>query len=129
MPLTYFYAEIFGFLYGALGLAMLINRNMMKQATHDLLEHRGTLMMTGFVTLFLGLVVVLTHNIWNAGVLAFVVTLIGWAMVVKGAAFLLVPPAGLRGLYRAEMIEKLWSLIGIIVFVVGAYLAYSGFIG
>jgi len=129
MALTYFYAELLGVIFGVIGLAMLVNRPMMREALREMVENRGVLLVTALVTLVLGLLVVLTHNVWNGGLLVVLVTLFGWAMTVKGALLMLFPHATLRRIYDSGIVSKAWTICAVVALVLGIYLAWSGFAG
>ncbi len=129
MALTYFYAELFGILFAVMGFAMLVNQSMMRTASREMIENRGTLLITSIVTLFLGLIVTLTHNIWNGPLIVYIVTIIGWLMVIKGAVLMLLPHATLRRIYGKEFSPVFWTILGLIVLIIGAYITWSGFTG
>jgi hypothetical protein len=58
----------------------------------DLLPRPCAALYIGIFTLPLGLLIVLTHNVWVLG-LPVVVTVIGWAWTVKSVGYLLYPRA------------------------------------
>lgn len=129
MALTYFYAEMFGIIIGIIGLAMLVNRSMMREALREMFESRAIVLITGMVTLLVGLVMVLTHNVWDAGLLASIVSLMGWLIVIKGAAFMLLPTSALRHFYAGETLPKIWLLMAVVALLIGIYLTWGGFAG
>jgi len=56
----------------------------------------GVMMALGILTVAAGLAMVLAHNVWSGGAQTVVVTLVGWAALIKGLAFLILPP-GVEG--------------------------------
>ena len=52
----------------------------------------------GFLTLWFGTIIVAFHNVWSG--LAMVVTLLGWAQVVKGTVAFVAPQLSMRGFMR-----------------------------
>lgn len=52
----------------------------------------------GFLSLGFGSIIVAFHNVWNG--LPMVLTLIGWAQVIKGLLSFVWPQLGMRGLQR-----------------------------
>ena len=68
---------------------------LQRQATVDwmtALFHNPSLMwVLSVITLTIGLAMVLAHNVWSGGTLAAVVTLVGWAALIKGLLFLFLP--------------------------------------
>lgn len=60
----------------------------------------------GFLSLMFGSIIVAFHNIWEGG--AIVLTLIGWAQIVKASVNFLAPEVGLRSMSRVSL-ERLWE--------------------
>ena len=85
--------------------------------------------MVGIVLLLLGLSVVLTHNIWNAGFLPLVITLIGWVLILRGILSMFVPGYGIARMISWLKVEEFSWLYAILVLVIGAYLTWAGFTG
>lgn len=56
--------------------------------------------MNGFLSLIFGSVIVAFHNVWTG--LPMVLTLIGWAQVIKALASFVMPEWGMRGLQRVS---------------------------
>jgi hypothetical protein len=77
-------------------------------AFYQALAARGTtgVFLEGFLVLNFGIIIVAFHNVWHGP--ATVLTLIGWAQVMKGAGRFLAPQLGLRVLQRITP-ERAWS--------------------
>ncbi len=92
-------------------------------AFYQALAARGTpgVFLEGFLCLSFGAIIVGFHNVWHGP--AVVLTLIGWAQVLKGLGRFLVPQVGLRIMQRLTP-ERAWH------FQVGGVLALlmSGFL-
>jgi hypothetical protein len=71
------------------------------------LAARGTTgaFLEGFLLLSFGAIIVAFHNVWHGP--ALVLTLIGWAQVLKGAGRFLLPQVGLRVMQRMTL-ERAW---------------------
>jgi hypothetical protein len=54
----------------------------------------------GFLALWFGTVIVAFHNVWSG--LAIVVTLLGWAQVLKATVAFVAPQLSMRGLMRVS---------------------------
>ena len=91
-----------------------------------LLRERGHVgvFLNGMLSLLVGSIIVAFHNVW-AGV-PMIVTLIGWAQVLKGLMSLVFPAAGLKGLMRVSM-ERAWEIQagGAMFLVLCAVIAWS----
>jgi len=92
-------------------------------AFYQALAARGTpgAFIEGFLLLNFGAIIVAFHNVWHGP--ALVLTLIGWAQVLKGLGRFVAPQVGLRVMQRATP-ERAW------LFQVGGVLALllSGFL-
>ena len=82
----------------------------------------------GVITVTAGLAMVLAHNVWSGGALPVVVTLVGWATLIKGLLFLLLP----SGVESEFILSALRNLLLFYVcmtpsLVIGVYLTYAGF--
>jgi hypothetical protein len=125
MPLrTIFLSRLIGLYLILVVPSMVLHR----QATLDLLHNSSIMWILSMITLTAGLAMVLTHNIWTDGVLAVVVTLCGWAALIKGFLFLFLP-AGVESefILRALGNPQLFYLWLVPSLIIGIYLTYSGF--
>ena len=68
-------------------------------------------------------------NIWNAGFLPLVITLIGCVLILRGIVSMFVPGDGIARMISWFKVEELSWLYAILVLVIGAYLTWAGFTG
>jgi hypothetical protein len=75
---------------------------------YQALAARGTVgaFLEGFVILNFGAIIVAFHNVWDGP--ATVLTVIGWAHVLKGAGRFIAPQIGLRVIQRITQ-ERAWQ--------------------
>jgi hypothetical protein len=92
------------------------------------LAARGTagVFVEGFLLLSFGALIVAFHNVWHGPGL--VLTLIGWAQVVKGAVRFVAPRVGLRVMRRATL-ERAWhfQVGGVVALLVSGFLWWLRF--
>lgn len=71
------------------------------------LAARGTsgAFLEGFLLLNFGAIIVAFHNVWHGP--ALLLTLVGWAQVLKGLGRFVAPQVGLRVMQRASL-ERAW---------------------
>jgi hypothetical protein len=69
--------------------------------------HAGVFV-NGFLALSFGCFIVAFHNVWDG--LAVLLTLLGWAQVLKGFMSFVVPQVALRGLERVS-IGRAWHFV------------------
>jgi hypothetical protein len=76
-----------------------------------------------FLSLWFGTVIVVFHNVWSG--LPMVLTLLGWAQVIKGLLGFVVPGLSLRKMERISM-ERAWEFqaAGVAVLGLSALMAY-----
>lgn len=127
MELSLFLAKVIG-----LGLMLIVASLLSNRKNIDLLfdayKSASAVYVTGIFETFLGLSVVLSHNIWTAD-FRVVITLVGWLLLVRGVerSFFAsrVPPV----LEKFKKLQSLYLPLLVALFVLGAYLAYAGFTG
>ena len=127
-PRTIFLSRLIGLYCILAGLAAMAH----KQATVDmvtmLLRNQSIMFLMGILMLTAGLAMVLAHNFWSGGVLPVVVTVIGWATLIKSLFFLFPSPGAQEDFYlNALQYGRLFYLYGTISVAIGIYLTYSGF--
>jgi len=69
--------------------------------------------LAGFLLLNFGAIIVAFHNVWHGP--ALLLTLIGWAQVLKGMGRFLAPQVGLRVIQRASLEHAWYFRIGGVV--------------
>jgi len=125
---TTFLARLIGLYCLIAALAMAV-RGAQTVAMVTALLHDGPLVfILGMLLLVAGLAVVLAHNLWSGGVLPIIVTLIGWATLIKGCVFMALSPATLAGFYLGQLhYAQLNYLLAAFSFLIGLYLTVAGF--
>jgi uncharacterized protein YjeT (DUF2065 family) len=84
--------------------------------------HAGVFV-NGFLSLGFGSFIVAFHNVWTG--LPVILTLVGWAQVVKGLLSFVVPRLGLRSLHRVSYERANEFVIGGVFFLaLSALMAY-----
>ena len=105
---------------------------LQRQATVDwmtaLFRDPSLMWVLSVITLTIGLAMVLAHNVWSGGTLAAVVTLVGWAALIKGLLFLFLPSgvesALILSVLRNPLLFYVWMTPSLLI---GIYLTYGGF--
>ena len=78
----------------------------------------------GFLSLFMGTLIVSFHNVWTG--LPAVLTVLGWGMVLKAVITFVNPAWGLRSMARVrEDNSRQFIVAGVLFVVVAAVLGYS----
>lgn len=124
--LTILLAKVLGLYMLIAGLALYTNRRHMMLAIVALSKERGSQLVGGVVALIIGLFIVNIHNDWST-LPASLISLIGWAGVLKGIAYLFLPEAKLSK-WMHMLSERKWYMIdSVVAFLLGLYLVGFGF--
>jgi hypothetical protein len=126
-PRTIYLSRLLGLFLLILGVAEIIQRAALATTAIDLVKSPPLLFVTGMLTLAAGLAIVLAHNVWRGGAGPIVVTLLGWALLLKGAAVVIVPDTSWVGLVQVSGFADHYALYGIVPILLGLYLTYAGF--
>jgi len=92
-----------------------------------LIRNPPLLLLAEVLGLAAGLAVVLGHNIWSGGVLSVVVTLLGWLMLLRGAALLALSSDATIKLFNALRYEDRFYYYMGGTLLLGLYLTVAGF--
>lgn len=127
MDLSIFLAKLFGLYLIIACAAIFVNRKRVSVILKGFKENLGLVVFTGFIHLFLGLIVVLVHNVWTLDYRS-IITFLGWVGIFKGSVRLIFPEKFTRFSEEFSRPNKLF-IWGLIWFFVGIYLTYIGFFG
>ncbi|HEC32837.1 MAG TPA: DUF2065 family protein [Candidatus Kaiserbacteria bacterium] len=127
MDTTLFLAQIMGVYFLVAGAGVLMNPGRIKGAMGEIRQSYILPYFDGVVVLVVGLLVVLTHNIWN-GLLTSLVSLIGWIAVLEGVLMLTLPQKTISMMMQKFMGANLGRFMGVVSVVVGLYFIYNGFL-
>ncbi len=125
MDLSLFLAKILG-LYLIIAIAACAFRwRELKRAMEDFGRSRGLVLIGGIWALLLGLLLVVSHNIWEPNFRG-VITFLGWMTLLKGLVYLFLPQS--IGKIRQKILEtSLFAVLLGVFFLLGAWLAATGF--
>ncbi|MGB7978984.1 MAG: hypothetical protein WCF19_07505 [Chlamydiales bacterium] len=121
-----FYAQVIGLWLTLLGLAMIIHHARFKKTLHDTLTHPAVLTATGLIALALGLLIVVSHNIWVPA-WPVVVTLFGWVLIFQGIMRIFWPES-LAKMMKDILAGSGYTVMSWVWLIVGVYLLWAGFI-
>ncbi|MAE68809.1 hypothetical protein CL635_03320 [bacterium] len=125
METSIFLAKVIGIYLAIEGLSLLINKKYIVKSVKGLLTSKGTIYVFSFFVLLLGIILVVSHNIWTSDWRG-VITVIGWLVLIKGAVNALFPRIGTAAAEKFAP-TKWYGITGLFFIVVGAYLAAKGF--
>jgi hypothetical protein len=125
-PRTTFLGRLIGLYCILVSLSMLIHKQATVDVVTALLHNAPLLFLLGVITVPVGLAMVLGHNVWSGGAEPLIVTLVGWATLIKGALFLFLSPGAESSLFLGELhYDQLLYLYAGISLLLGIYLTYA----
>jgi hypothetical protein len=126
--LTLQLAKAWGIAMLAMSLVALTGPRRLALVIDDFERLPGLAFMAALFALFLGLGLVMLHNLWTDPT-AMIVSFLGWLVLVKGL-LLLAAPSGLLAFAVAAASSPLWvRFYGFILLVLGAFLLAFGLLG
>lgn len=126
MSLSLLLAKVFGLALLAIGIALIVYRDLYAQMTRDFIQQRLLRTVISFSELVVGLFIVIGHNVWSPAPAA-VITVLGWMFVLEGASYLLLPEKWSTRFVSAVNRPQFFIACGVIGIVLGIYLADYGF--
>jgi len=127
-PRTIFLSRLIGLYCILVALSTITRRQATLESVTALLHNPPMILLLGVITLAAGLAIVLAHNIWSGGVLAVVVTLVGWITLIKSLLFLFLPPEVEAGFFLRQLhYLELFYFYGAFSLALGIYLTHGGF--
>ena len=122
MDITIFFARLWGSYFIIFGLLFIITRQLGK--TIEMTDDEAFVISTGYITLIMGLVTVILHNVWVAD-WRVIITLLGWSTVIKGIQKIGFPEHIRK---QAQMFKKKQWLSAVFLIILGAWLMWMSFI-
>lgn len=123
---TLYLAQILGVYFLVMGTAMLVNKQYYQSTFVSIMQNGPILLMTGFLALVLGMIMLVFHNIWVMG-WPVIITILAWATLIKGILRLMLPVKFFKHQIRLIQNNVFFYICAIILIIVGAFLAYMGF--
>jgi len=126
MATSVFIARIFGLCYLVIGVGFLANRKFFRRVMDDFSKNTAVLLYGGLMALVIGVVIILTHNVWEGG-WPVVITVIGWVGFLKGVWMIVFPTTVPKFLRAYQKNGNLLMFQGIGALSLGVVLTYFGF--
>ena len=125
MEVSIFLAKVMGIYMIIICLSLLVNQKYYQGMVKDFSKNPLLMVFGGFISLIIGLLIVLSHNVWSGWQI--IITIIGWLAIVKGILYLLLPDFA-NDLAKKFNVENIFNLTAFSNIVLGAVLLYAGFI-
>jgi hypothetical protein len=127
-PRTIYLSRLLGLSLLVLAVAEIVQRSTLANTALAIVGSPPLLLVCGLLTLVAGVAIVVGHNVWRGGLMPVVVTILGWLLLFKGAALVVIPGDQWAGIVQASHFASLYVVYGILPPVLGIYLTVAGFL-
>ena len=117
-----FFVKFMGYFMFLTGGALFLSKETRTAMLENMKNNESFLISMGYITLLIGLPIVILHNVWELNVLG-LVTLMGWVTLVKGFVLLLKPSM----VKKKDYSDKSLKTRGLIGALIGLGLMYCGY--
>ena len=124
---TLFLGRLLGLYLVAISIGMLANRRRTTATINEMARSGQWMLFSGMVATTAGLAVVLGHQVWTGGALPVVVTVMGWAALLKGITLLLVPGERIAAAYKGAGFERFFHAWMVAVLALGLWVTWLAF--
>ena len=125
METSIFLAKVVGMSLGIGSLAIIIRHKIYKEVVEQASKSFITICLSGFTFIILGVLLVSSHNIWTLD-WRVIITVIGWAFLLKGSLRIFFPELVLKLLAQKKN-TSLFMFAELLVFLASLYLLYQGY--
>lgn len=122
MDISTFFAQLWGSYFVIFGLLFIVTGQLGK--TIEMTDNKAFVISTGYITLIMGLVTVILHNVWVAD-WRIAITILGWSTVIKGIQKIGFPEFIHR---QAQKFKKGQMISAAIMILLGTWLLWMSFI-
>ncbi|RMX17901.1 hypothetical protein EAS68_09710 [Legionella jordanis] len=126
MELTLFLGKVIGWYFVIVALWIVIRQELANGIISETIAHRALLFFMAIITLILGLMIVISHNVWVMG-WPVIITIVGWLMLIGGLLRLFFPEIGVR-IAQAWLRKPVYFWIAAAIYlIIGLYLLYRAY--
>lgn len=125
MDISIFLAKFLGLYFLISGLLMLVRYESLREAVDDFVKFPGLLLLAGFFTLILGILLILFHNVWVMS-WPVLITILAWIIFLQGVVRLFFADK-VRTMIKSFQERGNYKMVGIVMSLIGLFLLYHGF--
>jgi hypothetical protein len=127
MQVSVFLARLLGPLLLLPGVGLLVNPRAFRTMASEVVGSITLVYLFGLIDFAAGLAIVLVHNVWavNWRVL---ITLIGWLLLIRGAARILITDTLMGYAKTVIRTKQLYPVSGGVLVILGLVLCYFGYV-
>jgi hypothetical protein len=121
MEISIFFARLWGSYFVIFGILFIISRQLGR--TIELTDDKAFVISTGYITLLMGLVTVILHNVWIAN-WKVAITILGWSTIIKGIMKIGFPNVIHK---QAQRFRKNQYISALLLIILGTWLLWMSF--
>ncbi len=122
MDISIFFARFWGSFFIIFGLLFIITKQLGK--TIEMTDNKAFVISTGYITLLMGLVTVILHNVWVLD-WRIAITILGWSTLIKGIGKIGFPEQIHK---QAQRFKNKQIISSFFLIILGALLLWMSFI-
>jgi hypothetical protein len=123
-----FLGKLLGLYCIALSIPLVVHPQTTLEIMKAIIQNRPLLFISGLMGMTAGLAIVLAHNVWSGGALPVIVTIFGWAALVKGMLLLVLSPEMEARVFIVGLGSEHYPLFyGLLLLLIRIYLTYASF--
>lgn len=127
MNVSIFLAKAIGLYMLFISITYLVNKKRFKNLLMNMMNNAELMLITGFIALILGILIVVSHNIWVKD-WRIIITIVGWMALMKGVNIILFPEFLINFSKKWIQNNVAYYSTFILTFLIGAVLLYYGYI-
>lgn len=123
---TLFLAQLIGPVMLAVGAGIFFSRDYYMKVYRHLENETLAVFMTGFTALVIGMVMVMSHNVWNS-LITGIVSFVGWSSLVKGLLLIITPKTVNKMGDALVNSPSVLTFAGFLYTILGIYVSYMAY--
>ncbi len=127
--MTLFLGKLLGLYLIAISIGLLLGKRRALAALDEMARSGAWMLFTGLVATAAGVALTLARDVFSGGGLTIAVTLVGWAVLLKGLALLIAPPSALAEVHKSVISERYFSVCMGAVLALGLWMTWEAFSG
>lgn len=126
METSFFLAKVFGLYLLVMGVVLPLRRKMLGALAAAFADNPPFVYFASILALILGLVLVVSHNVWVAG-WPLAITLLSWLVLLKALTVLILPFDSVARVVRWFNKPAWFAINGLLLAALGLFLTGKGF--
>ncbi|EKE21446.1 MAG: putative membrane protein [uncultured bacterium] len=124
--LSIYLAKLIGLSFIFIGAALFFKPHDFQNTIKGIAKSNAIMTLVTIIPLVVGIALITSHNVWVAN-WSVIITIIGWLIFINGIARLFFHKKIMKYCVKAANNKKYFIAWGIILFIIGLYLAGKGF--